>query len=768
MIIKKIKLENFKSHKNTEINLFTGINTIMGHNGSGKTSILEAISFALFKQYTSKKIDDLIKTGSKKMAVELTFVVNGQTYQVKRERTGSSKATLKVLEEGTFAGVVSGDKQVTDEIQNLLEMDKDLFLNSVYVQQGEIADLIDKTPAEKKEIIGRLLGIDSLERAWRNMKLITEKYEDESLKLEGKLESFTDLGTEITTKQEQITELQDTIKEVKASSQEAITAYEEVKEKKNVMDEKAIQAEVISSKIVTTEKSLIDTVAGTEDLEHEVELFENNEKELEEIKPQLKKISELKSLKERIEDLQTLKLEKSRLEAECNDIKILEKVVADTEKNHNEIPGIEKDIEIIKNQIQEGRTEISNLRVKNQSLDKPIKELEEVKDSCPICKSSITETKRDELLNEYKSELSQNRELIKLLLEENEGSQKTLTKYESALKAAKLDSEKYLSAKGALESLEYPDKLQSELDKIKTKISNDEHDIRKLKKHFNFSDIDKAISDLEALKQRSQTLEGILSGKEKTLQRLENNKQKISELESNSIELRKELDNLSYDKEAHLLLKDEWESKNRLVNGLSEKKHSLSGQLNQLETNLSELETKKATFKDTVDEQRKLKDFIKLLKFIRDVYGKDGVQRELRNLSRPVIEAKTRELFEKFNFDYSDIQLDSEYNITLHGPGGESALDMISGGEKIAVALALRLGITQVLSGNSLELILLDEPTVHLDSYRRQELVELLKRMSILPQMIIVTHDNDLAEAADNVLRISKDGGDSAIEIGGD
>ncbi len=90
---------------------------------------------------------------------------------------------------------------------------------------------------------------------------------------------------------------------------------------------------------------------------------------------------------------------------------------------------------------------------------------------------------------------------------------------------------------------------------------------------------------------------------------------------------------------------------------------------------------------------------------------------------------------------------------------------MVSGGEKIAIALALRLGITQALSEGNLETILLDEPTIHLDSSRRQELIELLKEINLLPQMIIVTHEEYLKNAADNLILVEKDNGLSKVEI---
>ena len=92
MIIESIVIKNFKSHRDTKIEFNTGISIIMGDNGAGKSSILEAVSFALFKQHSGKKLEQLIRTdhqnpdGKNKMSVELEFKSNGRTYRVLRER----------------------------------------------------------------------------------------------------------------------------------------------------------------------------------------------------------------------------------------------------------------------------------------------------------------------------------------------------------------------------------------------------------------------------------------------------------------------------------------------------------------------------------------------------------------------------------------------------------------------------------------------------------------------------------------------------------
>ena len=136
----------------------------------------------------------------------------------------------------------------------------------------------------------------------------------------------------------------------------------------------------------------------------------------------------------------------------------------------------------------------------------------------------------------------------------------------------------------------------------------------------------------------------------------------------------------------------------------------------------------------------------------------------MRKRAVPVIENHIREFFREFNFEYSDISLDENYDITLYGPAGECTTEMMSGGEKIAAALALRLGIARTLAGSSAETVMLDEPTIFLDEQRRQDLIEVLKKMTVIPQMIVVTHDTAMEDAADQITVIKKAKGTSFSE----
>ena len=103
MIFKNLKLKNFKSHVNSSINFDNGVTLVIGENGAGKSSIFEAITFALFRKTTVKNLNDLINTNRSasdktEMEVQLSFTANSVDYKVIRSiRNKSKKANAELI-----------------------------------------------------------------------------------------------------------------------------------------------------------------------------------------------------------------------------------------------------------------------------------------------------------------------------------------------------------------------------------------------------------------------------------------------------------------------------------------------------------------------------------------------------------------------------------------------------------------------------------------------------------------------------------------------
>jgi DNA repair exonuclease SbcCD ATPase subunit len=167
-VIHRLNLINFKLFSQQEILFNPGTTAIVGPNGSGKTSILEAIEFALFRMVTRKekripRLEDLINHDGKRAIVELDFTapMNRRDYRVVRtihpgERT-ETKADLFL--KGKKEPEASGPTRVDEQIINLLGMDRNAFSTLTYVRQGEIDRLSRLTPKERRTDLYSMMGL---------------------------------------------------------------------------------------------------------------------------------------------------------------------------------------------------------------------------------------------------------------------------------------------------------------------------------------------------------------------------------------------------------------------------------------------------------------------------------------------------------------------------------------------------------------------------------------------------------------------------------
>lgn len=294
MIFKKLHLKNFKSYKNSKIEFNKGISIIVGENGAGKSSILEGISFALFKQHRARKIDELVRNGSNgDMSVELEFTSNGKDYKIIREKTSTgiqSSLLTKTTAKGDYMALCMGEKEVNTQMNSILAIDSDLFLNAIYIRQGEIAELVNKTPAEKKKLIAKLLGLDSLEKAWQNIHPIIINYENALAELKGKLSTSDEFEKEREEKLALLNELKEKGHKLEEDLSEVKLLRESNKSDKiNMEREKEIYENFISS--LSAEKEAL-TILEADNLkiQEKLEEIKQSEKQMDELENYVKKL----------------------------------------------------------------------------------------------------------------------------------------------------------------------------------------------------------------------------------------------------------------------------------------------------------------------------------------------------------------------------------------------------------------------------------------------------------------------------------------------
>jgi len=155
-------------------------------------------------------------------------------------------------------------------------------------------------------------------------------------------------------------------------------------------------------------------------------------------------------------------------------------------------------------------------------------------------------------------------------------------------------------------------------------------------------------------------------------------------------------------------------------------------------------------------ELQDVKKYVTSLEMIRSqIYNRDGpVATSLRSWALGKISQKASEYLATFNVKIQRISLEDkarDIGITCYAGNSELDLESLSGGEKVSVALALRLGMAHLMGSSNLNFIILDEPTTHLDQERRKSLVSVLSQafesnIDAISQFIIITHDSEIFE----------------------
>ena len=463
MKIQNIYLKNIGSHKETNLD-FTDMPNIMavtGHNGAGKTFLMEAVPATLYGIFPTRPgsiYDKITKGYEGKANLAIQFEMNGKYYCAERILTKKGKTSL--CEARLYCGstddesLIAGPKvkDFENAIVNLLGPES-LFLSSVFSSQNRAGDLCDAKPTERKDIYGRMLGLEKIDNFSKDAK----KRADFILaNLSGDLEKLTDFKE----KAKGLPEALKTQKDNEASidkmknlveSNNTILIDVEKKIKSSELSQEKKKGLTDRAEIISREISRV-----TLDLNSDRSKYKELLTLAESVKEIEGKMNSIKDLRKKLEDIQNLL---SMAEKSANDIKIQKTEFLSISSQINSLDSqalllkkIPAENCCTKCPLVSGAYEARN---KSEKLNK---ELVILKDAIPEGGAEI-----DTKIKDFKKQMSEYTDQINLLSAGN-----IEAKYASAQSAS--DSVKLLETSGKSKAKTLSDK-KAELDKINSEIA---------------------------------------------------------------------------------------------------------------------------------------------------------------------------------------------------------------------------------------------------------------------------------------------------------
>ena len=388
MTLKTLSLQNFKRYASFEMTFEEGLCGILGRNGSGKSTIFEAVFFALYGEYKNK---ELLKTSGAEgnVKVELCFNINEKEYTIIREFRGkvmTAYATLKCGDET----MTTSAKEVTIAINKLLGMGKEAFLHTVFASQKELTALSSMKNDERKTMMRRLLGlekIDKIEAMIREvLRDLNRDIKNDSTQLMGE-EALKALHVEQVSKETTLKTLVAQLKTFEAESQKIKLAFESAKTAVE-LQQKAKEAKTQKAQTVTkAEQGIAIHQQQLKNLDEELKALHVKKTAYEKEHPLKAKLVALdKSLNEQ-DSLRTAYFKKDALEKEQVQLRI------EFTSRKAEVATLSKEIEpleTLKKQFAEQHTMLAQQKATLQSIEEA---MNAIKTHIATQNTKIVETK---------------------------------------------------------------------------------------------------------------------------------------------------------------------------------------------------------------------------------------------------------------------------------------------------------------------------------------------------------------------------------------
>lgn len=762
MLLERLELKNFEGYKQAEIDFAKGLNVITGRNSTGKTTILEALLFALYgggPGIEKKLLVSKLQGSSGLMSVKLTANMQGRRIEIFREgrligkeseskRFRTEKVSLKA--DGKEVPIHS-EEELNRKVSELASMGVKMFTALAYARQGELIEILEP----KKEDMDLILGISLMKELVEQLdsaKKSLEKYEGKDAKtlVEFYTQQLPKTSNQISQLTAQINRLENETQVLENTVSKAKS--EELKELMQLIEHRNETAQQIHT--VETALTTILAERGVKNAEELEKLAEGAKRKETDVNSEIQQLTEEESRLNGAFNEISQKI--SKIEAFLKNTGVSS--VGELEQN---ITTMEMEYSKIKDELLTEEPKFAKVETRRNTLTAKLTTLsEEIKShkellekgvaNCPTCGQEVKPEVIEHIIDDKKTEIDKlNKELTEV-----ENEYQTLK--------GKVEELKSRSTQLSIQMAQLQ-QTHDELTKILAGKTVEEIEKEKSEAIENLDEIRKTIRERQGDLTKIQNERGLLEKAVERVRSFEREKKNLEKEFSDCLEkIRKNLDALSFPFQP-----EDTDLKAKIAEQLPLSLEELSKKEEDLQRKKQQLSELKSNLEALQKEEREMKEKMSLLQkrlekaktceqLLERIKGGIEGQRE-RRLKRIADEAlrvyetlTDQRVYKAYRIREDDYTVE----VFPNRLEGYIPAKRTGGGHQTLIALAVRIALLHVLNKRSL--IILDEPTYGVDSENLPQLMSYFSEAAKkLEQTILVTHHGLGEEEAANIIKVS-------------
>jgi len=801
MRLSYLRLENYRRFADAELEFPDGVLGLVGRNGAGKSTIIEAIGWALFGHEASRTGKDLLRLrgASGDCRVTLAFELGGEQYEVVRVLAGKGQGHLATVKVGGKLVVAPGPnsaKEATRAVERLLRLDRDAFFTAMVCRQGELNALSNLQPAKRKELVMRLLRIDAIDGA------ITFAREAKRL-ARAQLEALAGTRLDPAVLGARAQELRGQRLVEEETQRGALTELAKVEASLVAVGKAREAAEALRREHdgLTGQLAVLQAHAqaaqrGAEAARRELGALEALAAEQAQLAPQAARFLEARAEAEKLEGLRERARERQRLETEARDLeRQLQGVAAQHAAAQAEAaqvsglaPALEHGLQALRaaeGGAAEARAQLASLAKAQREAEAQITDAEARRAQlaalgphtpCPTCERPLAEA-HAALLGRLDAELASARAAIAARLRRRQRLEQALVEAEAAHRAAR----------STLEALHQRSEQLARREAEAALLERQRHDLQRrlgerraaleplasvVFDEAAYVARRKALSELARAHERALHLAAQLErrpGLEEARARHEADLARAN-AEGEAIDARRR--GLGHDPAARQALEERFQALQARARAQAVEAERRAGAVQRIDGELARLAEEQARQQALEARMAALRDEVVLLDRLagdRDAGLLADFRSHLMGRIRPALGERAGELFRTCTeARYEGLELTEDYDLLVLDGGEPFPLARFSGGEADLANLCLRIAVGELLTehgGEHLGFLALDEVLGSQDEQRRAQVLHALARLrGRFRQVMLITHIEEVKDALEHVVYVEDaEGGTSRL-----